>query len=343
MSFGRSGQHFSYRREAERFWRSFCWILTAASAALLIIFWEPLGSQGAIESLVSFQSERPAVEVFFQSFTFLGDNEFYLLALPVLLWCFDKKLGFWTAAVLLLSGAWTHALKDFFALARPAVEGVDLPASHSFPSGHTLMTIAFWGYLAVMVKSRAFWIWTAVVIAMVGLSRMILGYHFARDIMGGWVFGFLFLAFIFWWGKRPFVEKNSAEPNAALSWLLPLQVVLGAGIPLFLAFTLTGSQVPVIFGLLAGAAPGYALEERFINHEPKAAWSKQLLKIALGLGGLLAIVAGLGGLLPPHPLPLFILRFALGGFWITFLAPAVFVKLGLSPRAFRGDLAAAEK
>lgn len=339
-----SRYYFSAQPEAERRWRRTCWAMTAAMAVLLYFFWDPLGSQDFIESLVFYQTERPAVEYMFRAFTFLGDNEFYMGSLPLVIWCIDKRLGFWTAAVLLLSGAWTNVLKELFALPRPAVEGVELPAGYAFPSGHTLTAVAYWGCLAAMLRSKYFWAWTALAIGMVGFSRMILGYHFARDILGGLVFGFLLMVAVFWLaGMLAKVETGEPREAVFLSWPLPLLLALSIGVPSLSVFFLAGEDIPMVMGFLAGAASGYILEERTVRHRPQGSWKRQILKALLGLGVLFAIVAGLSDVLPSHVLPFRFLRYALGGFWVTLVAPWCFVKLGLSGSATAKDLRAAER
>lgn len=74
-------------------------------------------------------------------------------------------------------------------------------ASPSFPSGHTLHYTVFYGFLAfVLITSfRASWLRGALIaicfalIALVGISRVYLGEHWATDVLGGYLLGALFL------------------------------------------------------------------------------------------------------------------------------------------------------
>jgi membrane-associated phospholipid phosphatase len=86
-------------------------------------------------------------------------------------------------------------LKQSFARARPAAFfDYPLPASHSFPSGHSFFAASFFGGLAVLVSGRvrnrylqaAVWIVAVSLILLVGLSRIYLGVHYPSDVIAGY-------------------------------------------------------------------------------------------------------------------------------------------------------------
>jgi undecaprenyl-diphosphatase len=88
--------------------------------------------------------------------------------------------------------------KDFYERARPsfAIYG-DLPASMSFPSGHSTVATATYFILAVIVasleRSRSMKTLSFAVAAflslMVGFSRVYLGVHWPSDVIAGWCLG----------------------------------------------------------------------------------------------------------------------------------------------------------
>jgi undecaprenyl-diphosphatase len=70
----------------------------------------------------------------------------------------------------------------------------------SFPSGHALNTLAFYGFLAVLaLEVRRVWLRRAIVVACVcivlgvGISRIYAGEHWPTDVLGGYVLGAVWL------------------------------------------------------------------------------------------------------------------------------------------------------
>ena len=78
---------------------------------------------------------------------------------------------------------------------RPRPEGISLVTEHgfSFPSGHSMAAMAFFGLLVWLIwhyeKDKpmriACCVALSVVIVMVGVSRIYLGVHYASDVIGG--------------------------------------------------------------------------------------------------------------------------------------------------------------
>jgi undecaprenyl-diphosphatase len=86
------------------------------------------------------------------------------------------------------------ALKHAFHRPRPAPFFGATPNSFSFPSGHALGSLCFYGMLAAILAPLArgrvakFGIWMAavVLIGMIGISRIYLGVHYPSDVFAGY-------------------------------------------------------------------------------------------------------------------------------------------------------------
>src|ERR1019366_9092030 len=107
----------------------------------------------------------------------------------------------WRRTVLLfaitLAGAEVldQLLKLMFHRPRPATFfALTEPMGYSFPSGHALVSCAFFGGLAVFAAARTgsrarrclYYIVAALLIAAIGFSRIYLGVHYPSDVLGGY-------------------------------------------------------------------------------------------------------------------------------------------------------------
>jgi undecaprenyl-diphosphatase len=108
------------------------------------------------------------------------------------------RLGVIVALSAIGGATGVSVLKAAFGRARPdgrlaesVVEGL------SFPSGHATMSAAIYLTLGALLAStrarrreRAWLLGAAAAIAaLVGASRVVLGVHWATDVLGGWAFG----------------------------------------------------------------------------------------------------------------------------------------------------------
>ncbi len=91
-------------------------------------------------------------------------------------------------------------LKLIFTRPRPTLwESLIQETSYSFPSGHALGSMVLYGSLAYLLarshpsRSPLIYGTAAVMIILIGLSRLYLGVHYPTDIIAGYIIGFLWL------------------------------------------------------------------------------------------------------------------------------------------------------
>lgn len=111
----------------------------------------------------------------------------------------SKKTTALLVALSALSGTvLVSVFKALFGRLRPDAAYAALEASGlSFPSGHASMSAIVFLTLGTVIASsrgrlteRAYLLLTAILMTLlVGLSRILLGVHYATDVFGGWAFG----------------------------------------------------------------------------------------------------------------------------------------------------------
>ena len=101
-----------------------------------------------------------------------------------MLWCVDKRKGFAIIGPFFLSTIGFSILKAIIRMPRPftvisGLKGKDLASAtgYSFPSGHTTNAATVYSALAIACKKRTVSVLCAVIIVLVGVSRMYLGVH----------------------------------------------------------------------------------------------------------------------------------------------------------------------
>ena len=138
--------------------------------------------------------------------TLLG-NRWIIGSLLLLVAAWVMRSGRCRMPVAVMAGAFVinpvleALLKGLVGRNRPEIAQLVNGAGPAFPSGHVLATVGFYGILAVFIwrstsrRSVAVGSLTAaaVVIALVGFSRIYLGVHWLTDVVGGFLVGSVFV------------------------------------------------------------------------------------------------------------------------------------------------------
>jgi membrane-associated phospholipid phosphatase len=329
-----------------------------------------------------FESQIP-INLFLQSlgswltpvmkfFTLMGQEDFFIVAIVVIYWIFDRRVGLRIGVLLLLSNGLNSILKLAFHAPRPfwietSIQAMADEPSFGFPSGHTQNATSTWGGLLLPVMRGWATAVFCLVVLLVAISRIYLGMHFLIDVIGGLVFGLLTVALYMKFENKidAWISRRSLKQLLLVALLCSLAFILIFGV---VQISLGGWQVPeewksnaligwpenpinplsvrnliksagTILGMLAGAA---WIDRKFPGYSIRGTASQKWQRLALGLAGLLVIYAGLGMVISKDssllPITLTYFRFALVGLWVTGVAPYLFMKTRLVTLSETADI-----
>ena len=266
----------------------------------------------------------PLLDILFKVLTNLGSEPVYILIASLIFWCYDRRMGIRAMYVIMFSAYVALLAKTLFGMPRPPeylhkVTETDF----GFPSGHTLVSSGFWGYLGLRIRNSRIIIGGIIAVFLVSLSRVYLGVHYPGDIVGGVVFG-LTVAYLFYKGETGITslfEKQDRTTKYLIALFLPVLLVLIAS----LRVDFVKEQIEL--GLvMASTGVGYLLEEEKIRFQDTKN-KKQLIKRALVgivILGTIFVVSEILSL--RYPVFTYI-KYVLLGFSSVYVVPLVFTKL----------------
>lgn len=127
----------------------------------------------------------------------------------------NKKYAISIAGNLMLITLLNQLLK--YIVQRPRPDGYRLiyESGYSFPSGHSMISMAFYGYLIylsfkLIKNDKVKWIVSVILgllILLIGISRIYLGVHYASDVISGFLISILYLI-IFIKGSNQVIKEN---------------------------------------------------------------------------------------------------------------------------------------
>lgn len=285
-----------------------------------------------LELIIIIQKARsPFLDRFFLAVTSLGSDFFYLLILPLLYWCVDKKQSL-RIFFLFMFSSWLNSIsKDYLNQPRPYNLDQRVKVGNTggpgLPSGHAQGTLVLWGYLALWARRRWFTAFCVTLIILVAFSRLYLGVHFPTDILGGWLLGLLLLL--------PFnALADRLEPKiAALSFRQKL--AMGTAIPILMSLVVPSKWSVSPMGISSGFILAIMLETKHLDTAMAGSLLKGLGRYIVGITGLSIIYLGIKQFIPRDSslyLPLVFVQYYMMGLWIGLAAPYLFRKLGLEKK-----------
>lgn len=146
---------------------------------------------------------------YFTFITRFGDRNAYIVFTLLLALFFlvirkhNWKFIVQTILVLVLASLSNITLKRIIDRERPSLEQLVDVNSLSYPSGHSMSAMAFYGFLVFLCLRYKMRHWTrrvivsllVLVILSIGISRVYLGVHYPSDVAAGFIGGLIWVAF----------------------------------------------------------------------------------------------------------------------------------------------------
>jgi hypothetical protein len=284
--------------------------------------------------------------------------------MPLIFWCLEPALGIRIGIMLLFSN-WVNGIaKLSLHTSRPYWFDANVRAfiseeSFGAPSGHAQNAASLWGLAAVSLRKTWVSILMAVIVLLIGFSRIYLGVHFFSDVILGLSIGVillvLFLRFehqlIAWLKTKTLGFQMTLSlfitgiiiitgliPYWALAgWQMPTAWLDTISItsPDHLPNPVSASGIFTIAGTFLGLSTGMAWYlSKYNLYNVSGSTFDRLFRYSIGLVGILVIYIGLGQVFPRGetwlPLLFRLLRYGLIGLWISALAPWLFIQIKLS-------------
>ena len=156
----------------------------------------------------------------------IGVAGIVLIVMAGVLWFRNLRIESAFVALTAIPNFFNFALREMIGRSRPSAELVEViggPQGFSFPSGHALHVLFFYGfllYLAAMLLSnrrllRTLMVLGAIYIPLSGLWLIYDGRHWFTDVMGGYIYGAFYLSMwiaAYRWTKHQMEERGRFRP-----------------------------------------------------------------------------------------------------------------------------------
>ena len=126
-----------------------------------------------------------------------------LLSLTLILFIVikNKKIGLSIFSNIVIITILNQLLKRILRRPRPTEFRIVEETGYSFPSGHSMVSMAFYGYLIYLIYryiKNKYVKWTlitilSILICLIGISRIYLGVHYTSDVLGGFLLSISYL------------------------------------------------------------------------------------------------------------------------------------------------------
>lgn len=130
-------------------------------------------------------------------------TSYFLIILTIILFIIikNKKIPIYIALNLTFSFLTNEMAKGIFTRERPIGINLINETSYSYPSGHSMVGFAYYGFLIYLIRKyvkdnklkNIFTFMLIINILLIGFTRIYLGVHYLTDVIGGFLLGSIFL------------------------------------------------------------------------------------------------------------------------------------------------------
>ena len=247
-------------------------------------------------------------DFFFSTITHLGEETLFLLVAIVIFWCINKRFGYYVLITGLVGTVLNQFLKIFFRIPRPWVldtefnpieDAVPEATGYSFPSGHTQNIAGTYGAIAAFKPNRKKTSICIIIILIVAFSRMYLGVHTPLDVGVSLIIALVLILIL-----RPVFESDESF-DRYMPIVVGCSIVISLGLLAYVLCIKGNASLDfenyhsalknacTLLGCTAGLVPAYFIDRKYIRFNTSARWYAQIVKLLVGLIGVLAIKAGL--------------------------------------------------
>jgi undecaprenyl-diphosphatase len=263
---------------------------------------------------------NPALDLFFNIITFMGESEFFLLLFPLVIWSINKSIGFRLAYLVLTSytlNTWAKLIGSHprpfewpSVSESPVLRLNEYASGPGIPSGHAQLSLTLWFYLAYRFKKVWLWWLAAILFVLISFSRIYLGVHFPSDVLGGILLGLVILLL--------FIKFEPKLTALLARQSLTLKIGLAIVGPLIVLTVHPHPDTVAAMSIFMGFSLGAIWEQEKIHYQANGTVAQRLIRYLVGLIPLVLFYEGLDRTLPePRPVPLSVVQHAVSGFWIS--------------------------
>ena len=143
------------------------------------------------------------------------------LAIDVLILVKNRKISFSIILNLVIATILNIILKNIVQRPRPDEYRLITETGYSFPSGHSMVSMAFYGYFIYLtfkyLKNKKLKVllitFLSILIILIGITRIYLGVHYTSDVIAGFLISICYLIIYTTLVKKYILEKEDKNEN----------------------------------------------------------------------------------------------------------------------------------